>query len=140
MQLNITTDYAIRMVCTLGDGNTKTLDEIAEVTKIPRAYMGKLVRKLKAGGLLGSAMGPTGGVYLKRTLSEIRMSDIFVVMELTMKINRCLEDDAYCSRNKSATCPVRKYYQYIQEKLETEYLAVSLEEIIKGRRYTDSSK
>lgn len=131
VQLNITTDYAIRMVCLLGDGSTKTLDEISKETKVPRSYVGKIVKRLKRGGLLGSAVGAGGGVFLRKELCNISLYEIFCITEVSMKLNRCLEDDAYCSRNKAATCPVRKYYQCLQEKLEKEFL-VSLEAVCNG--------
>ena len=78
MQLNITTDYAIRMVCLLGDGSTKTLDEISKETKVPRSYVGKIVKRLKRGGLLGSAVGAGGGVFLRKELCNISLYEIFL--------------------------------------------------------------
>lgn len=134
MQLNITTDYAIRMLYLLGDGGMKTLGELSEQAQISRAYAGKVIKKLKKSGILGSAVGVKGGVFLKKPLEEIRLYDVCIAMEPTMKINRCLEDDAYCGIGASPDCPVRRYYLYVQDKLENDYLSVNLKDI-RDRKY-----
>lgn len=134
MQLNITTDYALRVIYILGNGETKTMGEIAEEGKIPRYYLGKVVKRLKGGGILGSNIGSKGGLFLKQSLDKIRLYDVLHVMEPTMKMNRCLEADSYCGRGKSGVCPVRRYYSYVQNKLEREYFSVSLAEIQKGEK------
>ena len=40
------------------------------------------------------------------------------LLEGTTRINRCLEDNHKCSRNATATCPVRKFYVRVQTYLE----------------------
>lgn len=133
MQLNITTDYAIRMLNALGDGSVKTLDEISRECQISKAYLGKLVRLLKEKEILGSIVGIKGGVFLKKPLEDISFNEVFSITEPTMKINRCLEDDSYCSSGRADACPVRNYYQYIQEKLEKEYFTATLAQVVRGQ-------
>lgn len=132
MQLNMTTDYAMRMILVLGDGQVRTIEETAQQSGIPRHYMGKIVRKLKDAGMVRSNQGVRGGIYLEKALEDITVLEVFSVMEPTVKINRCLEPDACCSQGKADSCPVRGYYQYIQNKLEKEYFSVSLKQIQDG--------
>lgn len=58
------------------------------------------------------------------------LGDVIRLMESTTKINRCLEDDAYCSRKAVDFCAVRRYYAKVQEKLETQFFSISLKEIL----------
>ena len=50
MQINVTTDYAIRIIVFLdqaGVGTSKTADEISEAMHIPKGYLAKILKKLK---------------------------------------------------------------------------------------------
>ena len=81
--------------------------------------------------MLGTVTGAKGGYYLLRSLEEITLLDVLNVMESSVKVNRCLEDDGYCNRGAVSTCQIRKYYQYIQKEMENKWLSRSLGEIVK---------
>lgn len=132
MQLNLTTDYAIRFLLCLGDTKgIMTGSLIADQMKIPPKYLLKIARKLRGAGMLGTVTGAKGGYYLLRSLEEITLLDVLNVMESSVKVNRCLEDDGYCNRGAVSTCQIRKYYQYIQKEMENKWFSKSLGEIIK---------
>ena len=131
MQLILTTDYAIRTVLSLAEKNKiKTASMISEEMVIPEKYLIKVLKKLRAAGIVESIPGAKGGYYLTRDLNEITLGDIFETMEQTMKCNRCLENDGYCSRNATATCKIRKFYQKVQREMEEKVFSVSLTTII----------
>ena len=131
MQLNLTTDYAIRLLLCLGEtGKVMTGGEIADQMKIPPKYLIKVARKLREIGILGTVVGVKGGYYLLKDLDKITLLEILRAMEPTTRLNRCLEDDSYCSRGASGYCQVRKYYQNIQEDINKRWLSRSLKEII----------
>lgn len=134
MQFNITTDYAIRAVLCLGAGNRKSAEEISKEMCISSRYLFKVLKKLKQAGVIKSASGAGGGYQLAVSLSDIKLGDIFRAMEPTMRINRCLEDDGYCSRNAVKTCPVRKMYTVFQEELESKMMGISMADILKKYR------
>ena len=48
-----------------------------------------------------------------------------------MKINRCLEEDEYCSRFATESCPVRKFYCRLQISLESMLKTMTIKEILK---------
>lgn len=131
MQIRLTTDYAIRVVLALGQkGKILTMQHIAEEMKIPEKFLSKVIKLLKEENLVSTVRGVNGGLYLRKELSEITLLDILQITEHTMKLNRCMEKDRYCSRDATSTCPIRKWYCYIQEEIEKKYLAVSLAEIL----------
>ena len=118
MQLNVTTDYAIRTVLYLGQcKKIASATEISNEMGIPRGYLEKVLSKLKKAEYISADLGARGG-------------DVIRLMESTTKINRCLEDDAYCSRKAVDFCAVRRYYAKVQEKLETQFFSISLKEIL----------
>ena len=62
--------------------------------------------------------GANGGFALGRAPEQISLHEIVNLVEGTTRINRCLEDDGYCSRNGTATCPVHRCYAHIQSYLD----------------------
>lgn len=134
MQLNLSTDYAIRILMYMWEREGRhTLAIIAEEMNIPKQYIAKIVRKLKQAGLMDSMAGVNGGHFLLKTLEEITLFDVMRIMESTTYCNRCLEPDAYCDMGRAKSCPIRKYYVQVQQDVEERWLKVSLADIVKGR-------
>ncbi|WP_394883878.1 RrF2 family transcriptional regulator [Clostridium tertium] len=128
MQLNITTDYAIRIVRYLAiKAELTTVKEISEEMVIPENYINKIARKLKEAGIINTYNGAKGGYELRKHPNEITILDIVKVMEKTIKINRCLEKDDYCSRGDVNTCSLYKYYRIIQSELEGKLGEITIE-------------
>lgn len=130
MQLDISTDYAIRVLLCLGEeGNRVTGGEISNEMAIPERYLLKVLNKLRNGGLIQSFSGNAGGYELSKSLSRITLWDVLVTMEETMEINPCLQDEENCSRHATATCPVRRFYCSFQLTIEQILRSVSLKSI-----------
>ena len=135
MQLNMTTDYAIRTVLYLGEcKKLASATEIASEMKIPRGYLEKVLSKLKKAEYISADLGVRGGYRLNRTLREITLGEIIRLMENNTKTNRCLEEDAHCNRKAADYCAVRRYYVKVQEKLENHFFNISLAEILEKER------
>lgn len=137
MQLNITTDYAIRLLLCLGEmGIKKAGPLIAEEMMIPPKYILKISSKLRAANLIGSEPGSRGGYYLTKPLENITLLEVLSVMESTIKINRCLEPDAYCHHGGAKDCPVRGFYRALQCELEEKWLSQCLGGIMEKYKKT----
>ncbi len=131
MQITVTSDYAIRiLLCLASENRQYTAGEIEENTSVSKAYIMKIMQKLKKRGWVKSAEGATGGYYLAIKPNDLSLWHILEEMESTMRINRCLEDDHYCSRNAIAYCNVRSVYQSIQADLENKLSQLTLEKIL----------
>ena len=119
MQLNITTDYAVRMTLYLAQqGGVAAAAEIGKAMAIPSKYVKTVAKPLCDAGLLCTVRGPRGGFGLNLPPEKITMHDIVNVMEGTTRINRCMDPDGFCSRNGVETCPVHKFYTHIQSYLD----------------------
>lgn len=122
MQMNMTTDYAIRAVLYLAKKNEiVTTREISENMDIPHSVTLKILNRLKQAGIAANHLGTNGGFTLNLDPADISILDIIKIVEPTVKINRCLECDAYCSLMVSQRCPVKKSYCIIQKHIETEF-------------------
>ncbi|MDR0797195.1 MAG: Rrf2 family transcriptional regulator [Nitrososphaerota archaeon] len=118
MQLNITTDYGIRVVLYLAQKNgLASSTEICENMAIPCGYMHKIARILKNAGIIREVRGVNGGFKLIKSIDDISILSIVRAFEKTVNINRCLEDDEFCSRNAAHQCVVRELYAGVQSKL-----------------------
>ena len=118
MQLNVTTDYAVRIVLYLASKkDVANSGEIAREMGIPPNYILKLMKTLKEGGVLSEKRGVDGGFMLKAAPEELTLWTILNLFEKTMVINKCLEGDPYCSRNAVAYCKVRDLLGEVQNEL-----------------------
>lgn len=131
MQLNIATDYAIRIVYYLAlKEETITASELASVLKIPVNYISKITKKLKAAEIVQACEGIKGGYALMKKPEMISLFDIVSSMEVTMKINRCLEPDGFCSRNATDYCNVHKALLNVQKTYEDALKSVTIADLI----------
>ena len=131
MQLNITTDYAIRIVYYLAlKEETITASDLASVLKIPVNYISKITKKLKAAEIVQACEGIKGGYALMKKPGMISLFDIVSSMEVTMKINRCLEPDGFCSRNATDYCNVHKALLNVQKTYEDALKSVTIADLI----------
>lgn len=119
MQLNTTTDYAIRVALYLATVRRAAGSaEICSCMGIPPGILGSVSSRLRKHGIVDTLRGTNGGYLLARQPEDISLRDIIVAMEGTTRINRCLEADGFCSRNGVPNCPVHKFYSRIQTKLD----------------------
>lgn len=130
MQIKISTDYAIRVIVFLAASREPVSStELSERMGIPKNYLPKIIKVLKRGKLLDASLGMHGGYTLAKRPEEISLFEIIESMEGTAKINRCLEDDKYCSRFATENCPVRKFYQILQSSIESKLKSITVTDL-----------
>ena len=134
MQLKMQTDYAIRILLYLSgnDGRAVSLSEIAENMGISRNYLPKITKKLRDAEWIRSEVGITGGFTLVRQPEEISLWDIMMQMEDSVRVNRCLEDDGYCSRDATGICPVHNIYCGFQQLAQWYFQSISIRDLGQG--------
>lgn len=139
MQLKITTDYSIRAMLYLAanPGRTVTGSETAEAMEIPPDYIRSVLGPLKRAGLITASRGSGGGWMLACPPDQITLYQIVSLSEATMRINRCMEEDGYCSRQAVGTCPVRRLYGALQQQMETALRTCTLETLLQTSRQPD---
>lgn len=133
MQLRISTDYAIRAIVCLGSENKiMSSAKVAEKTGMTVNYTIKIMKQLEKGGLVKCHRGIDGGYSLPIGIRDITLWDIVSLMETTTKINRCLEDDHYCSKQLTSACKIHVFYEGLQEEIEKLLKNINVEKILGG--------
>ncbi|WP_041140013.1 RrF2 family transcriptional regulator [Beduini massiliensis] len=133
MQLNLTTDYAIRIVIYLSlKKEVVSSAEISEKMGISQNAVLKIIRQLKKAGITNTHIGIQGGFSITKSPKEISLLTIIQVMENTTKINRCLEEDKFCSRFATESCPVRNFYCTLQNELEAKLSSITVQDLLES--------
>jgi len=94
--------YALRAMVYLAErraGAPVSVTEIANETKIPRAFLEQIVANLKRRNLLTSTRGAQGGFLLARAPEEISFADIIRKIEGPLALAPC------ATRTAPRTCP-----------------------------------
>ncbi len=119
MQINTTTDYAVRCMMFLAEtGRVTSAAEIGENMHVSKNFVVGIMKKLREAGLVDAVRGTAGGFYLAKPAEEITLYDILCTMENTMRLARCLEGDEKCNRGAVPYCRVRRFYGEMQDTME----------------------
>ena len=89
--LSKTAEYALRAAVWLAQsaGEPISAEELAEVTKVPRRYLHKVVQDLVRSELLRSQPGPGGGYSLARAPEKITILDVVSAVAPVERIRHC---------------------------------------------------
>lgn len=144
MALNVTTDYAIRILLYLAtyaeNGKSISGKEIATEMRIPYNYFLKLVPNLKNAGFLISFQGKNGGYALTLDPSEITLYDVIAAMNDDIIISECLHNPAACGRNYTDHCAVHNVFSGIQSELDKRLKSMSLAQIVANQSILEEAR
>ena len=86
-----TVEYALRAVVHLAYAlpDACTTDQIAEATKVPRAYLSKVLQALSHKGVVSSQRGVGGGITLARNPEELTILEVVNAVEPIQRIQTC---------------------------------------------------
>jgi Rrf2 family protein len=130
MQLNITTDYAIRvLLCLLPEGKSLGATEIAAQARVPKGYLSFIMAKLKKAGLVNARRGQIGGYRLMKPAVSITLWDIIQAMERSSKLISCMTEGYRCEYLDAAHCPIQQVFRAAQHDIENILSRVSLADL-----------
>ena len=86
-----TTEYALRAVVFLAmsEGQAHTTAQIADGTKVPTAYLSKVLQSLSRAGLVSSQRGLGGGFTLSVNPSDLSILEIIETVDPIPRIHSC---------------------------------------------------
>ena len=86
-----TVEYALRAVVHLANEAPagRTTDQIAEATRVPRAYLSKVLQSLRRAGIVHSQRGLGGGMTLTKASDEITILEVVNAVEPLQRIHTC---------------------------------------------------
>jgi Rrf2 family nitric oxide-sensitive transcriptional repressor len=122
MQLNLTSDYGLRIVLYLAQkGSVTSSAEICTKMGIPPSYMHKLAKVLKNIGAIREIRGSAGGFVLKKAPENLSVLTILNAFEKTMDINKRLEKNTLYNIDVRSYYAVRELYAEIQAELNKKF-------------------
>jgi Rrf2 family transcriptional regulator, nitric oxide-sensitive transcriptional repressor len=86
-----TVEYALRAVVHLASEapSGRTTDQIAEATRVPRAYLSKVLQSLARSGVVLSQRGLGGGMTLTKSPAELTILEVVNAVEPIQRIRTC---------------------------------------------------
>ena len=114
------TDYALRLLRTLRDGERRTAAEAAERELVPQSFAHKILKKLARAGFVEVARGAEGGCRLSAELNRVTLYDLMTAMGEDSRLSSCMDPTYSCHCHLTG----------IQEKLNAELKAHTLEDIL----------
>ena len=132
MQLKNSTDYAIRIVCYLAaQERMVSTSELSRKLNVSANYVPKIAKKLKNAKIVTACEGINGGYMLAKQPENISLMEIISCVEETMAINRCLEEDRFCSRNLEDTCKIHKKLLSLQNTYNNKLESIKVSDVIR---------
>ena len=124
-----TVEYALRAVVFLADQHEspRTTLQIAAATKVPHAYLAKVMQGLNRANLVAARRGLHGGFALARPSSEVTIWDVVQAVEPLQRIRACpLKLQAHRVR----LCPLHKKMDEALASIERVFRETTLAEIL----------
>lgn len=129
------TDYALRILRALANGELLTTAVLAQGEQIPKQFAYKILKKLEKAGFIRILRGADGGCVLTADLEKFTLYQLMQAMEEDSAVSTCIKPDYKClwrSAHGGRTCLTHLQLLAIQEKLDRELDSHSLREILFG--------
>ena len=115
------TDYALRVLRALSDGEQHTAGEISSTQLVPKQFAYKIIKKLD------------GGCRLAADLGKVTLYDLMAAMEEGSSVVACMDPAYPCPwRESHGGCAIHCGLAQVQQKLNEELRAHDLHTLIFG--------
>lgn len=135
MQLQMTTDYALRILVHLAtEKRVVSSTDLAKQLSIPAKYVLRVGNKLRVSGFADTVTGVQGGYALGKNPEDISLHDVVVAIEGDIKINRGLESERVGSQDTVPVCVVHEFFGNVQECLEAKLKSVTIATLLARKK------
>jgi Rrf2 family protein len=118
MKISTRTRYGMRAILELAlayNSGPLQIKVIADRQKISNKYLEQLVGIIKTAGLVRSLRGPHGGYVLAKPPQDIKLSEIFRVLEGSVLTVECVENEQAC--DMYADCITRRLWIEVNDAI-----------------------
>lgn len=128
--LSKTAEYALRAVVWLArqPGRAESADHLAEVTKVPRRYLHKVLQDLVHAGIVRSQSGPGGGYALDKRPEEVSILDVVNAVAPLERIREC----PLGLSSHTSLCPLHKELDKAYAATEQAFARVTLAKLTRS--------
>jgi Rrf2 family protein len=135
MQITRKAEYAIRMMLDLAlnsAGKPLPTREIAVRQEIPFKFLPHIVAALSHAGLVRTARGREGGVWLLRRPDRINIKQVVEAIQGPIALNQCLVSQQSCKR--IANCIIYGLWHEAQKRLVSVLEGTSLKDLVDAKQ------
>ena len=127
--LSQTVEYALRAVAHLASESPRhlTTEQIAETTRVPKAYLSKVLQALVRGGIVHSQRGVGGGMTLTRSPREITILDVVNTVDPINRITTC---PLGLASHGVRLCPLHRRLDNALAQVEKAFQKTTLAEVL----------
>lgn len=124
-----TVEYALRAVVYLAGkpGEPSTTEDVAEATKVPAAYLAKILQGLVRAGVVRSQRGVGGGVMLTNAPDEVTILEVVNAVEPIKRIKVC---PLGLSTHGTNLCPLHRRMDNALAMVEEAFSSTTLAEVL----------
>ena len=124
-----TVEYALRVAVRLAatDPEPQTADGLAVATRVPRAYLSKVVQALVRGGVARSKRGVGGGVVLARRPERLSILEIVNAVDPIQRIRTC---PLGLAAHGVHLCPLHRRFDDALAQVEQAFAGTTLAEVL----------
>jgi Rrf2 family nitric oxide-sensitive transcriptional repressor len=124
-----TVEYALRAVVHLAAEAPapRTTDQIAVATRVPKAYLSKVLQGLSRGGIVHSQRGIGGGMTLTKAPSDLTILEVVNAVEPLGRIREC---PLGLAAHGIRLCPLHKRMDNALATVEAAFAQTTLAEIL----------
>jgi Rrf2 family nitric oxide-sensitive transcriptional repressor len=124
-----TVEYALRAVVHLASEapRPRTTEQIAEVTRVPRAYLSKVLQSLSRGGIVHSQRGIGGGIALAKPACDLTILEVVNAVEPIQRIRTC---PLGIESHGVHLCPLHKRLDNALAMVEQAFASTTLAEVL----------
>jgi Rrf2 family protein len=143
MKINAMDEYGLRIIIRIAKSDRNeglSIPQLSELEGLSPAYVAKITRSLREGGLIISSRGHKGGYLLARPANQISIHEILKVL------GGALYDKSFCEGHagemkfctNSIDCSVRSLWRLVQGALDQLLEHISLEEMLENEQQTSA--
>ncbi|HHT09353.1 MAG TPA: Rrf2 family transcriptional regulator [Atribacter sp.] len=133
MKISTRARYGLRLLVDLAEHSGKDpvkLKDISQRQGISLNYLRQLIMPLESNKIVRSIRGNRGGYLLGKKPEEINLLDIMNLLEGPIDLVDCVHNKNLCQI--SDTCPTRKIWVEISEKMEQSLVQKSLKDLMEN--------
>lgn len=133
MKISTRGRYAVEIMADLAvyadDTNRASLKNVAERRKLSEKYLERIIKDLKAGGLVSSERGAYGGYCLAKKAEAITIREVLTSVEGKLAPVECLTKETDCGIDCD-TCPTRGTWAKMWQEILQVTESVTVEDIV----------
>jgi Rrf2 family protein len=124
-----TVEYALRAVVHLADQDPspRTTDQIATATRVPKAYLSKVLQGLCHAGIVRSQRGLGGGMALAKPPADLTILEVVNAVEPLGRIREC---PLGLATHGVRLCPLHRRLDNALAQVEAAFRQTTLAEIL----------